>query len=107
MKTVRMIVFWWIVIAISNWLTTRSAQATLAQLLLVTLLLGLGAIVNVALYWRPAARPRHIDDGHEVSLDALVDRATRASSIITDRHDTAATHARDSLSARARVVLFL
>ncbi|CAG0987123.1 hypothetical protein PLCT2_02252 [Planctomycetaceae bacterium] len=52
MKTVRMIVCWWIVIAISNWLTTRSAQATLAQLLLVTLLLGLGAIVNVALYWR-------------------------------------------------------
>ena len=52
MKTVRTIVVWWIVIAVSNWLTTRSAQAALAQLLLVALLLGLGALVHVALAGR-------------------------------------------------------
>jgi len=52
MKTVRMIVFLWIIIAISNWLTTRSVHTALLQMLISAALLSLTALINVACRWR-------------------------------------------------------
>ena len=52
MKTVQMIAFLWIIIVVSNWLTTRSVHTALLQMLISAALLSLAALINFARRWR-------------------------------------------------------
>ena len=47
MKTLRMIVFLWIIIVGSSWLTTRSLHTALLQMLISAALLSLTALIKI------------------------------------------------------------
>ena len=50
MKTVQMIAFLWIIIAISNWLTTRSVHTVLLQMLISAALLSLAVLIAALVF---------------------------------------------------------